>query len=408
MKAKLRAEEKMRLERPPTAVYVLSVVVFLSMLGMGIISPVLPLFADIFGVSSALAGLLVSAFGMARIPTNLIAGNLSARFGKRKTMVAGMLTISASSFLCGLAADYAQLLLFRLAAGFGSAFYIVSSSALLADICPSEKRGKFMGYYIGSLLLGSSAGPAIGGYIAYYFGYRMTFFSYAMLTMLGGIILATFIKEKEKICTGADSKTEDNFSKRIYGSLLKDRTFVLVNLAAFAIFWNRSGINNTAIPFFGGTAPPAGLGLNEAEIGLAMAAIMITNLIVIFPAGIASDKFGRKTMLIPCLVLMGIADIVFPLSKSLNGMILNGLLLGFSSGLAGPIMAYISDIAPAGHSLEAMSIYRTISDFGFAVGPIFLGWLIDVEGLHFPFYFSGALMLFAGVLMFCAREPLKK
>jgi MFS family permease len=105
---------------------------------------------------------------------------------------------------------------------------------------------------------------------------------------------------------------------------------------------------------------------------------------------------------------MGIADIVFPLSKSLNGMILNGLLLGFSSGLAGPIMAYISDIAPVGHSLEAMSIYRTISDFGFAVGPIFLGWLIDVEGLHFPFYFSGALMLFAGVLMFCAREPLKK
>lgn len=398
----------MRIERPPTTVYVLSVVVFLSMLGMGIISPVLPLFADIFGVSSALAGLLVSAFGMARIPTNLVAGNLSARFGKRKTMIAGMLTISASSFLCGLAADYAQLLLFRLIAGFGSAFYIVSSSALLADICPRENRGRFMGYYIGSLLLGSSAGPAIGGYIAYYFGYRMTFFSYAMLTLLGSAILITFIRERGQECSDGSLKPRTNFSRKIYRSLLTDRTFILVNLAAFAIFWNRSGVNNTAIPFFGGTPPPAGLGLNEAEIGLAMGAIMITNLIVIFPAGIASDKFGRRTMLIPCLLLMGIADIIFPFSESMNGMVLNGLLLGFASGLAGPIMAYISDIAPAGHSLEAMSIYRTISDFGFAVGPIFLGWLIDVKDLYFPFHFSGALMLLTGFLMFCAREPLSK
>ena len=73
------------------ALRVIMVVVFVIMLGFGIVAPILPLFARSFGVSYGAAGLLVSAFAFTRLAFDLVAGPIVDRWGEQRASVAGKL-----------------------------------------------------------------------------------------------------------------------------------------------------------------------------------------------------------------------------------------------------------------------------------------------------------------------------
>lgn len=72
--------------------------VFLIMLGLGLVTPILPLYAQSFGVGAAAVGSLVTVFGIARMLVNIPVGHLTERFGRKVLLVAGPLLTSAGSF----------------------------------------------------------------------------------------------------------------------------------------------------------------------------------------------------------------------------------------------------------------------------------------------------------------------
>jgi MFS family permease len=84
--------------------------------------------------------------------------------------------------------------------------------------------------------------------------------------------------------------------------------------------------------------------------------------------------------------------------------------MGVGIGLSGPTpSAYVADITPRESYGAAMGTYRAISDLGFVVGPIVLGWLADTEGLRFSLLFN-SVFLFLIVLIFHlrAKEPTRR
>lgn len=149
---------------------ILCIEVALMMLGIGLVSPVLPQYAHTFGVNITLVGLIITAFGIARIIVDIPAGALTNRWGRRPVLVMGPLIQGISSIGCGLAVNYGMLLCFRFLQGIGSAMYTTAAIVMLADISTPANRGRLMSYYQGSLLLGSGLGPTMGGFIAQYFG----------------------------------------------------------------------------------------------------------------------------------------------------------------------------------------------------------------------------------------------
>ena len=85
-------------------------VTFLVMLGLSIVSPILPDYAESFQVSYTLVGFAISSFAIARMLLEVPAGFLSRRYDKRMIMIFGLIVIVISSIIAGLASDHSVLL----------------------------------------------------------------------------------------------------------------------------------------------------------------------------------------------------------------------------------------------------------------------------------------------------------
>src|SRR5262245_404379 len=105
----------------PREVGILSSVSFTVALGYGIVAPGIPAFARQFGVSTAAAASVISAFALMRIIGALPSGRLVDRFGERKTMAAGIAIVAVSSALAGISCSFVQLIVLRRVSGLGSA-----------------------------------------------------------------------------------------------------------------------------------------------------------------------------------------------------------------------------------------------------------------------------------------------
>ena len=173
-----------RLREIDRRLVVFSVASMVLMLGAGIISPVLPLYATEFGVSYAGAGALVSAFALGRFFFDYLGGALADRVPARWMAGGGAALTAVASLLCGTAQSYPMLIVYRALEGVGSAFYVTTAMAFITRTVTPAQMGRTMGFYQGMLLLGVSLGPGLGGYIAHVAGRRAPFFAYALLSAI--------------------------------------------------------------------------------------------------------------------------------------------------------------------------------------------------------------------------------
>jgi len=393
---------------------ILCIEVVLMMLGIGLVSPILPQYACTFGVNITMVGLLITAFGVARILVDIPAGKLTNRWGRRPVLIVGPLIQAVSSIGCGLATHYGMLLCFRFIQGIGSAMYTTAALVMLADISTSANRGRLMSYYQGSLLLGSGLGPTMGGLIAQHFGLAAPFFVYAVLAFLAALWAYLRIPETRWILF--HSPTEVPMTERPEHSsispskevrtLLSNINFLLISLLTFGIFFMRQGALNEILPLLGANR----LHLREGQIGLALTLIAIIQFITIFPSGRLADYFGRKAVITPGCFIAAISLAMMAESYSYWFLLMACAVMGIGIGMSGSTpSAYVADIIPRENYGAAMGTYRAISDMGFVIGPVLLGWLADVNGLKYSLMVN-SLFLFLIVLIFqwIAKEPRRK
>lgn len=126
------------------------------------LTPLLPYFAEEFGFSKSLAGVLSEAFGAGVLLGAAPGGYLAARLGVRPTALMGLGLMSFSSLLFGLADEAWELVVLRLAAGFGSALSWVAAFTWLAAQAPEERRGQMIGTLLSAAVVGAVLGPVLG------------------------------------------------------------------------------------------------------------------------------------------------------------------------------------------------------------------------------------------------------
>ena len=392
----------------------LSLVTFLVLLGLSMVSPILPTYAENFQVSYTLVGFVISSFAITRMILDMPAGLLSRRFDKKKIMIAGLLLISVSSVLAGFAPNYIILVIARMIEGAGSALYVTTATVFLAQISGEEKRGQWMSLYMGLLLLGAIFGPTFGGIIAAIYDMRAPFFAYAVVTGLG--VLPTLVLPKLTNSGNVDSSLNLREIARDMRQVLVSPSFLLVTFAVFTMFLLRTGVRSTLVPLFAAN----NLGMDEFTIGLILTVGAITTAITIVPMGKISDRIGRKIPLAICLIFSAGATLLIPFSTDLLTMMIALAVYGAVIGLSGPGAAYVTDVSPQDKLEISMGLYRMISDFGFVVGPLLLGFLADitaapVEGAThsgligvIPFVVSSIILVVAFFVLLKADDPARK
>jgi len=148
-----------------TRLAILFLTVFVDLVGFGIILPLLPLYADRFGASGTMIGVLVLSYSAAQLFMAPVWGKLSDRFGRRPILIIGLIGSAISYLVFAFAGSILALLLSRVMAGVGGANVPVAQ-AYIADITPPERRAGGMGLIGAAFGLGFIFGPAIGGILA--------------------------------------------------------------------------------------------------------------------------------------------------------------------------------------------------------------------------------------------------
>jgi DHA1 family multidrug resistance protein-like MFS transporter len=384
------------------------------MMGHGIISPVLPLYAQSFGVGTAMIGLTITVFGAARLVVNLPAGFLSERYGRRLLLFGGPAVMALGSLASGFAPTFGWLIASRFVSGAGSAMYMTGALILLTDITTEENRGRLMSIYQGSLLAGVAIGPAVGGFVAQAFGLAAPFFlvaALAGLAMLWSFGRMPETAQRQREATPPPERREGKVPARETArqsvlSVLARPGFLLVCLLTLSIFLTRTGGRLTLLPLVGENR----LGMSPGALGLVFAMMTVLNLLTLAPAGTMIDKLGRKAVIVPSALLTGAALVLFAVSGEVWVFVLAGVLHGFGTGIVGPApAAYAADVAPTGMRGVTMSLYRTFGDAGFVIGPVLLGWLADLAGFGWALAFN-AMVLVSIALLFAvfARETLRR
>ena len=394
---------------------VLCITTMVVMMGFGIISPVLPLYAQSFGVGIAMIGLTITVFGVARLLVNLPAGFLSERYGRRLLLVGGPAVTALGSLAGGLAPTFGLLIASRFVAGAGSAIYMTGAMILLTDITSDENRGRLMSIYQGSLLAGVSLGPAVGGFVAEGFGLAAPFFLVAALAGLATLwsfarMPETVHLSREEAKAVADESPDKTAPRQTARqsvlSLLRRPDFLLVSMLTMSIFLTRTGGRLTLLPLVGANR----LDISPGILGLIFAMMTVLQLIVLAPGGTMIDKVGRKAVIVPSALVTGVALVLFALSGQVWMFIMAAVIHGFGTGILGPApAAYAADIAPPGMRGISMGLYRTFGDAGFVIGPVALGALADLIGFG-PALTLNAVVLVSVAMLFAifARETLRR
>ncbi|MEM7326340.1 MAG: MFS transporter [Actinomycetota bacterium] len=375
----------------------------LVMAGQGVVGPVLPLFARDFGVSAAVVGLTFTAFGLARLLLNIPAGIWADRRGRRFLLVGGPLITAVGMVGSGLAPSIWVLLGWRFVAGAGSALYMTGAQIYLIDIAGPEERGRYIATNQGALLLGVSAGPAIGGILADLYGLRTPFLVVGLTAAVTAVYSWLRLPETRNAAAADAAVDEDPLVERPSGRrFFRSRQFVAIGLISMAIFSIR-GSRQTLVPLYANET----FNLSSGQIGLVFAGLGVVGLVLIGPAGILADSAGRKPIIVAAgyLATVGVAGTAFAPTAGL--FVFAVLFSAVGTGISGPApAAFVADIAPAELRGSAMGMYRTWGDLGIVLSPLLSGLLADATSIPVAI-FVNALFLAAAVTWFLlvAREP---
>ena len=376
------------------AIQVLLACVFTSMLGLGIIGPIIPLYAEDMGATFVQIGLLSSAWSISRLIFTAPLGSLSDRSSKKKIIAAGLGVYAVISVLYIVAWDYASLISIRFLHGLGSAASMPIAYAYAAEISPEGMEGRFMGTMNMALFAGMGLGPLIGGYLTDYFTMNTPFYVMGALTALSLLLTMAFLPDDRSRRERA-ARAKPSFRKVLSNKILR-AAFVYRAVGALG----RGSIMGFLSLYISGSVESGGLGLPVSIAGLILSAGQFSVALLQSPFGIAADRYN-KTILILLGGLIGAVGLaMFPFANGPWEILAARLVFSVGSSIGMPALTAI--VAIEGREIgvgTTMSVLQSAMSLGMIAGPLLSGFLVDIYGIK-PIFFVSSFITLMGTAAF--------
>ncbi len=349
-----------------------------SLIGFGFGLPFIPFYIQEMGITDPVAlkfwtGLLTAMPGVALAVMAPVWGYLADKFGKKLMLARAMMGAAIVLAGLGLSRSIYAVFIFRILQG-AITGTVTSSSALVATGTPVKKLSYALGFLSLSTFIGYSLGPAIGGIIAEYFGYRMSFFIGSAILITGFFLVILIIKEPEQDIEGKNRTQEAPANRK-----LKLITPSIIALFIILFFMRMSRTLPTPfLPLYiqelrgtiEGSASITGLlsggiGLVSALSGLTLARL--------------GDSMDRSKLL---YILSGIGAVVSLSSNVLGGV--SGLFISlmltyfFIGGIEPLVMSLTSEKVPSANRGFLFGIQTMVGSTAWFISPV-LGSFISIN-----------------------------
>jgi predicted MFS family arabinose efflux permease len=346
-----------------------------NQLGFGSIVPVVPLYAESFGVEATAIGLTIAVYGLARFLIAVPAGRIADSHGRRWTLLLGGVLTVLGNLACAAAPDYTVFLLARFVAGAGASMVLTGGQIILADIAPPHVRGRVMAIYQGVFLFAVGAGALPGGFLATQFGLRTPFIAYAILAAGVSFLAWRRVPETRNLRSAATAPVSTAATASpaspaappalavmaVVPPFWQQMRFVWstpgllwIGFVSFTSFFARTGGLFNVVPLLAEDE----MQLSPDQIGLGLGLVSIAGLLFTVPAGILVDKFGRKPVIVPSTLLSASAMLAFAFAPSFGWYVVACAWWGTASGISGAApAAYAADTARAGQTAATLGGY---------------------------------------------------
>ena len=362
---------------------ILSASGFFVAVGFGVMVPVLPVFAQQFGVSTLQIGLIVSGFALMRLVTGPFTGWINRAIGERLAIALGMFWVGVTTAIAGAATTYAGLLVWRSLSGFGSAVFSVAAISMLLSSVPAEKRGQASGLYQGGFLLGGMAGPAIGGLLGAV-SLSAPFYFYGASMVVAGVFILVMIKQPR-----AGAATRELRKPRPMREVVRDVGYQAACVSGFGQGWQSFGARSALVPLL----VVGSLGLSSNWTGIAFSIAAVAQALALLPVGRAVDTIGRRPLMIAAGLITGAATLSMPFAPNIWVLIAVLCVYGIGASMQGTAPTAAVGDAARGGSGTPIAVFSMTTDLGAILGPLLAGAVADTQwGMH------GAFALGAGIL----------
>ena len=361
---------------------ILAISVFSSLLGIGIISPLLPHYAESLGATGIWIGVIFAAMSISRLIVLPVMGSLSDRKGRKLFICIGLFAYAVISLGYIHANSISELILVRLIQGIAGAMIVPIAQAYVGDISPKGKEGVWMGYFNASFIAGLASGPILGGLLTDYFSIEVAFYTMGSFNLLAFFLALFLLPEIRSVREKGDSLR--HFIARIMenGVLKGVYTLRIVQSAG------RGGFM-AFFPILVAVSPP---GLSLGKIGVLMAVRLL--LVSVFSPflGKVSDVFNRKSL----IIAGGVINLAFfaLVPQMQNFWQLLVLCISSAFGVALTMTSLSALAVEEGRKYgmgSAMGVNAMAIAVGTIIGPIIGGVIADSINVDAVFYFGSCI-----------------
>ena len=361
---------------------ILALCVFSATLGIGIITPLLPLYIDEMGATGVGLGFIMASYAISNSSAVTIVGRLSDRKGRKKFLASGLILYSLISIGYIFATNVALLSLVRFSQGIAGAMVIPVAIAYLGDLTPEGEEGKWMGWANAFFFSGFGFGPFIGGVVTEHYSMTTAFLILIGLSGFAFLVALFFLPEVEQRKAGE----QDEGPRLSYREMSKSNMIRGIFSFRFVQSLGRAGIG-AFLPIFA-----AAIGMSTGTIGILLS-INILSVTAFSPfGGRIADRYNRRTLVIITSIIFTALLSIVPLAINFWHLLLLLLFQGISSAVAMPAATALSVEEGRKFGMgSTMSVFFLAQSVGMAIGPIISGSIHDALSINWVFYFGGAM-----------------
>lgn len=376
--------DRLAVLRGPLAI--VAAVSFISSLGIGVMLPLIPLYAISLGATPVLLGLMTSVFSLTNTAGQLLAGVYMDRTGSLPFIRVGTALYAGANALIATAQDAVSLIAYRGLAGLGAGGNLVGTRVYIAQVAPAERVATVNGVLASAASAGSVLGPAFGGTVVELFDLRAPFVIVALtsgIAFLGLLALPAPVKAVSAPRLGAPTSA-------------MSRPVITLLFANFFLLSGYGGFITTYAPFATELRSWSML-----EVGLIFSLIGAGTIVLGAPLGHLADTYGRRRVAV--FSTLPVAFFGFAMVLDWHRVVLYAITFLAGGGLAAfgaSWFALLNEASPEGRKGRTFGFVSAISNLGTVAGAMAASAVWQVVGLTYGLLLPSISIMFAGLTLF--------